>query len=146
MNKILIQNWNNTIKMAADEVYILGDFTMKGGKIASDYLRSLNGKKYLIRGNHDKFYDDSVFDKRLITWVKDYHELTYENYRVVLFHYPILEWNQMHRGAIQLHGHIHSDPSYNLNMIEQGIKRFDVGVDANNFIPVSLEEIVRTLG
>lgn len=41
-----------------------------------------------------------------------------------------------------LHGHIHSDKDYNLNNKEVGIKRYDVGVDANGFRPVSVDEIL----
>ncbi len=41
-----------------------------------------------------------------------------------------------------LHGHIHSDPSYNLENKRNGIRRYDVGVDANDYKPVSLEHIV----
>ena len=48
MNKVLIQKWNDKISYD-DEVYILGDFTMKGSDIASTCLYSLKGKKYLIR-------------------------------------------------------------------------------------------------
>ena len=48
----LIKNWNNVVK-PADEIYILGDLTMsKDGKYANSLLSKLNGRKYLINGNH----------------------------------------------------------------------------------------------
>jgi calcineurin-like phosphoesterase family protein len=144
MNKRMVKNLNSIVT-PSDEVYILGDFTMKGGSIANHYLRSLNGKKYLVKGNHDKFVTDKAFDKELIEWIKDYYELKYKNYKFILFHYPITEWNSKKRGTIHLHGHIHSDISYNLEMIEKGIKIYDVGVDANNYSPVSIDEIIKTL-
>lgn len=145
MNKRMIKNWNNIVS-PQDEVYILGDFTMKGGIIANLYLQSLNGTKYLIRGNHDNFIEDKAFDKGLFQWIKDYHEVEYMNYKFVLFHYPILEWNKEGHGSIHLHGHIHSDISYNLKMIKDQVKRYDVGVDANDYTPISIEEIIRTVG
>jgi len=40
-----------------------------------------------------------------------------------------------------LHGHIHSDGLYNLSNLETGIKRYDVGVDANGYYPVSINQI-----
>jgi calcineurin-like phosphoesterase family protein len=40
-----------------------------------------------------------------------------------------------------LHGHIHSDMSYNISNREAGIKRYDVGVDANDYMPVSIKQI-----
>ena len=36
---------------------------------------------------------------------------------------------------------IHSKGDYNLQQKENGILRYDVGVDANNFCPVSIEYI-----
>lgn len=44
--------------------------------------------------------------------------------------------------SVHLHGHQHNKPVYNLQQKQVGIKRFDVGVDANDFRPVSLESIV----
>ena len=40
-----------------------------------------------------------------------------------------------------LHGHIHSDGSYNRDNMEAGIKRYDVGVDENGYMPVSIKQI-----
>lgn len=58
MDKALIKNWNDRVAYD-DEVYILGDLTMKGADIASALLYSLKGKKYLVRGNHDDFVGSS---------------------------------------------------------------------------------------
>lgn len=52
----------------------------------------------------------------------------------------------MMRGSLHLHGHIHSDGEYNCDMEYQGIRKFDVGVDANGFVPVSLQDIVTFMG
>ncbi|AGF57714.1 calcineurin-like phosphoesterase family protein [Clostridium saccharoperbutylacetonicum] len=145
MNGRLIKNWNSIIT-PNDEVYILGDFTMKGGIIANHYLQLLCGTKYLIKGNHDNFIEDNAFNKDLFQWIKDYHEFEYRNYKFVLFHYPILEWNKKGHGSIHLHGHIHSDITYNLEMLKNKVKAYDVGVDANNYMPISIEEIIKTLG
>lgn len=43
MNKVLIQKWNARIAYD-DEVFILGDFTMKGADLASACLYALKGK------------------------------------------------------------------------------------------------------
>ncbi|SCW80339.1 Calcineurin-like phosphoesterase superfamily protein [Paenibacillus tianmuensis] len=144
MHRKLIQKWNQKVSYT-DEVYILGDVTMKGGMVANHYLTQLNGTKYLIKGNHDNFVDDEPFDQSHFVWIKDYFELKHGNHHFILFHYPILEWHKQRHGSIQLHGHIHSNISYNLEMLEQGIKRYDVGVDANLYAPVSMEEILKTL-
>lgn len=142
MNTTLIQKWNNKVS-CNDEVYILGDFTMKGAAIASECLYSLRGKKYLIRGNHDQFVDSGAFESALFAAIRDYMEITYLNTHFVLFHYPIVEWNGYRRGSIDLHGHQHNHKNYNTENCKKGILRYDVGVDANDMEPVSAEEIIR---
>lgn len=141
MDDTLIFNWNQSVK-ANDEIYILGDVTMKGALYAAEVLQKLNGRKYLIKGNHDRFTDQEAFDKSLFEWIKVYHELSYKSQRFVLFHYPIEEWNHFFRGAIHLHGHQHNHKDYNYQNRQKGLRRFDVGVDANDMLPVSIEEII----
>ena len=141
MNRALIRRWNQKVGLQ-DEVYILGDVTMKGPQYATEVIRALHGKKYLIRGNHDQFVDREEFDRSLFEWIKDYYELQYENQWFILFHYPIEEWNGFFRGAIHLHGHQHNHEAYNYVNLETGLRRYDVGVDANGMYPVSIEEIL----
>lgn len=62
--------------------------------------------------------------------------------RMALSHYPMLSWNGKRRGSIQLHGHIHADRAYNERNRQRGIFRYDVGVDANGYAPVSRDEIL----
>lgn len=142
MNRKLVNNWNERIK-ATDQVYILGDVTMKGAVYATEILSQLKGIKYLVRGNHDGFLDNQNFEReRFFQWVKDYYELTYQNIRFVLCHYPILEWNGFYKGTIHLHGHQHNHENYNYYNLQQKIRRYDVGVDANYMKPVSIEDII----
>ena len=141
MNEVLISNWNKKIS-PDDEVYILGDVTMKGAAYASQVLSRLKGRKYLIKGNHDQFADQAEFDKSAFGWIRSYHELDYQNQRFILFHYPIEEWNGFYRGTVHLHGHQHNHDDYNYSCLEKGFRRYDVGVDANNMSPVSVEELL----
>lgn len=141
MNKTLIKKWNDRVT-GHDEVYILGDFTMKGPDLAAAVLRELRGTKHLIRGNHDSFVDNPHFDKSLFASVRDYAEIICSNTRFILFHYPIVEWNGFHKESISLHGHQHNHDYYNYQNLEQGIRRYDVGVDANYMAPVSAEDII----
>lgn len=142
MNKALIENWNSIVT-ANDEIYILGDFTMKGAENANLVLSQLKGKKYLIRGNHDKFVDSETFENSFFEWVKDYYQLKYNNDRFILFHYPIKEWNGFFKGTFNLHGHQHNIATYNYKNAQNKLKQYDVGVDANNMLPVSIEEIIK---
>lgn len=141
MNKALIKKWNEKISFQ-DEVYILGDFTMKGPDLATGILAQLKGSKHLICGNHDGFVTKTGFDRSLFASVQDYSEVVYANTRFVLFHYPIAEWNGFYKGSIHLHGHQHNHAYYNYDNLQKGIRRYDVGVDANNMSPVSAEDII----
>src|SRR5690349_6114561 len=53
MNSVIINNHNSIVK-PEDEFYFLGDFCMGDHSKAEGYLQRINGKKYFIRGNHDK--------------------------------------------------------------------------------------------
>ena len=143
MNEKIIQNWNNTVS-PDDEVYILGDVTMKGPEQAFAVLSRLAGKKYLVHGNHDYFVDNHAWKEYdwLFLWVKEYFELVVNNQKFVLFHYPIAEWADFYKGSIHLHGHQHNKAVYNHQQLQSALRRqYDVGVDANDFRPVSLEEV-----
>lgn len=141
MNKNLIKKWNEKISFD-DDVYILGDFTMKGPDLATEILSQLKGKKHLICGNHDRFVLNPAFDKSRFVSIREYAEISYSNTLFILFHYPIVEWNGFHRGSIDLHGHQHNHADYNYNNLQNGIRRYDVGVDANYMSPVSAEDII----
>lgn len=143
MDKVLIENWNNTVHKN-DTVYVLGDFTMiKDPKIVDEYISKLNGKIFFLHGNHDgwiKNYDFSKNDK--VSFVGEYSEVSFNQRRIILFHYPIDEWNHYFRGSYHFHGHQHNHEEYNLENIKKGLKRYDVGVDANDFKPVSINKII----
>ena len=76
-------------------------------------------------------------------WIKDYHVLRIDGQRLVLFHFPILEWDQYYRGAIHLYGHVHNSEA-SAKLLE-GLKgpAFNVGVDVNGFRPVSIVEVIQ---
>ena len=155
MNEKLIQNINDTVGVR-DELWILGDFAYKVDREkVREFRNSIRCKSvHLVNGNHDKDYSqDHIFQS-----VQDYKELKTPYGRCILFHYPILEWNAAHYGSVHLHGHIHSTGDYNTqNLMKKyrdrfpeghkennaglGLRIYDVGVDANDYRPISLEHI-----
>jgi calcineurin-like phosphoesterase family protein len=139
MNDALIANWNALIS-DADEVYILGDLFYKGsGYKANLIFRQLKGKKYLIKGNHEKYLTNPHFDVSVFEWVKDYYELIYKDARFVLFHFPILEWAHYWRKSVHLYGHNHRPRK---PVSENWDRRaINVGVDVNSFFPISAEAV-----
>ena len=55
MNETIISNWNNTVGQD-DIVFHLGDFCLGGSAEWTKMLDRLNGRIYLIMGNHDLKY------------------------------------------------------------------------------------------
>ena len=159
MNEDLIKNINETV-MTNDELWILGDFAFKVNMAAAKQFRDqINCKTvHMITGNHDKDYTrDHIFQS-----VQHYKELKTEYGKFILFHYPIYEWNGAHNGTIHLHGHIHSTGSYNTANLQKkyidrfpeksfmkdsalGLRIYDVGVDANNYRPISITQIAELM-
>jgi calcineurin-like phosphoesterase family protein len=151
MNEALIRNINATVSMN-DELYILGDLSFKTSKAdVSKYLDDIYCKNlYLINGNHDKDWSGDEHFKE----VCDYKVLklggeVYEGGEIlVLFHYPILDWRgkghkENNSWSVHLHGHIHSRGSdLNYQNFLEGNYRYDVGVDANDYRPISADAIL----
>lgn len=137
MNENLINNFNSCVRRN-DTVYILGDIAHRTPVEEINILISrLNGKKILCKGNHDKIYNPELFDS-----IYDFLEVALNGINVSLMHYPMMEWTKSRHGSLHLHGNIHSKGDCNLQQRNEGILRYDVGVDANNFYPVSIEQIM----
>jgi calcineurin-like phosphoesterase family protein len=140
MNETLIRNWNSVIKKNA-LVYMLGDICWRPIRKTIEHLYRLNGRKFLIAGNHDeKARQDPEFQQQF-EWIKDYHQLKVEGdgetRLVVMSHYPSLSWNKMHHNSIMCHGHTH-----NTLPLDRNSKRIDVGVDAHSYYPISYEHLI----
>jgi calcineurin-like phosphoesterase family protein len=136
MNEALVQYYNATVHNN-DTCYILGDVAHKQNRETTARLvKRLNGRKVLIRGNHDGGIGESLFDA-----VSVFETISCGSQVCVLMHYPMLAWPKSRHGSLMLHGHLHSGPEYNEQNRAAGILRYDVGVDANNYCPVSFEQI-----
>jgi len=143
MNKIMIEKWNEKIT-CDDTVFYLGDFARhcSQNKIRS-ILNQLNGKIHFIRGDHDKF---NAKNSKKFEWIKDYYELKLPNPKttnhqlIVLMHYPILSWKDRFKGACHLHGHSHGSRGKHSKKL-----CFDIGVDCNNFYPISYDEVLNII-
>jgi len=106
MREQMIADWNASVA-PEDETFILGDFAFLPAKDAVDILRRLNGTKILIEGNHDrKMLNDPAFRSEFKE-VHSYLRYNHNGQVVIMFHYPIHEWDQMHRGAVHFYGHVH---------------------------------------
>ncbi|EDR48451.1 metallophosphoesterase [Dorea formicigenerans] len=138
MNQVLIRNYNAVVHKN-DTVYILGDISHHLPRDrANELISKLNGKKILVKGNHDKKYDTELFEE-----ICDFKTVSLNGVYFALMHYPMLSWPKKNSGSIQLHGHIHAREEYNLQNKVDGITRYDVGVDANCYYPVSVKQIIK---
>lgn len=130
MNAHMMSQWNLTVK-DDDDIYFLGDFSFGDGHTFFD---KLSGRKHLVKGNHDPQRTLSLGWKS----VREYTELKRNGKFVILFHYPIEEWNGKYHGAVHLHGHCHGNRG---KISAPG--RLDMGVDCWKFTPVKLDEAIK---
>lgn len=139
MNQALIDNWNSVVG-PDDTVFHLGDVTFGGNTNLIEHVSKLNGHIILIKGNHDKRLQQSICDK-LFEYSCQQLRLNIEGYTVILNHYPFLCFAE----DIQLFGHIHSpsesDDVYKFSCCGDHSSQYDVGVDNNNYKPVSWQQI-----
>jgi calcineurin-like phosphoesterase family protein len=142
MTEVILDNINSLVK-PGDEFYHLGDFCWGSPATAIKLLKRINGKKFMIMGNHDKVFRRADVAAN-VEWVKDLYGLTVQDpdapqrkRYIVLCHYPLLSWAQKNHGSWHLHGHCHGK----INEANVGQYRLDVGVDSHNFKPLSYDEI-----
>jgi len=121
MNAEMIEIWNSTVART-DRVYCLGDFSFGNYDKTEAILKQLKGRLHLIRGNHDNWLDKKDLH-RYFEAVHDYKKLTIDGKKVILFHYPIVEYEHMHHGGYHLYGHVHGSYTH------PG-RAMDVGIDA----------------
>jgi len=143
MDAAMIHNWNEVVS-EKDEVYILGDVSWHDPERTLEILKRLHGKKYLILGNHDTQIIKNQELRKEFVWIKDYHRLNIDGLKIILFHYPIQDWDCKFHGAIHLYGHVHSNR--NKSMLYEIPGSYNVCADVNGLAPVSLKQIRERLG
>lgn len=135
MDEALVTYWNETVS-ENDKVYHLGDFVIN--RRALSIGSKLNGKKCLIKGNHDIFrlseYAEYFYD------IRAYHVLS----NMILSHVPVHE-SQLDRFGANVHGHLHSN---RVKLADGSIdERYKcVCVEQTNFRPILLDEVRSWVG
>ena len=143
MNKTLISNWNKVVGIN-DYVFHLGDFSVGGAAEWTSLIDCLNGRIFLVLGNHDMNNVDQGFMRRFED-VSMQMLISIGKQRVYLNHYPFLCYGGVYRGTWQLFGHVHTSSCMSgldgprLQMLFP--RQYDVGVDNNNYTPISFEEV-----
>lgn len=131
MNEALVENWNQVVK-PEDKVYHLGDVVINRG--ALPILARLNGRKILVKGNHDVFRAEEYL--QYFSDIRAGHKLG--NY--ILSHIPIHPASLTRWCDGNIHGHLHDGRV----MLENGEidKRYIcVSVEHTDYTPIPLEEV-----
>ncbi len=146
MTEGMIANWNAKVA-DKDLVYHLGDFFFCKKLEAFSILQRLKGNKILVYGNHDRVIKKNMVLQDEFMLCTDYLELKVPdtdapdklNQRLVLCHFPMVVWNRSHYGTWMLHGHCHG--SLQVPPPLDTMRRLDVGVDPNQYAPISYDEV-----
>lgn len=140
MQRVIISNWNSIVH-PRDIVWHLGDFGI--GLTDAETLelfQQLNGTIKLVIGNHDVDRKGRLIQSLArLPWATPpthHAEIKHDKKRIILSHYAGLTWNNAHHGSYQAFGHSHGQ----LKSLPRSI---DVGVDAQNFRPISVDEFIR---
>ena len=142
MTEQLIANWNSVVPIDAD-VFDLGDMMFTGNvELIIKTKNRLNGNIYRCLGNHCQRnkHDRDVIKEIFNGMVYDVLNITIGDTELFLSHYPHCFWP---RNAYHIHGHIHSGPNSTSTEIPSfNPYRYDVGVDNNNYKPISFKELM----
>ena len=150
MDAAIIARINETVG-PKDILVHLGDFMVKGGgrgweeedlRRAERLRDAIECKRIiLIRGNHDPAGEkrfDAMFEA--VEDIVSGRGIAGVDERIVMFHYPIQQWQGRPNGGFHLHGHVHG-------FGERSARRFDVGIDvvANAMRPRLLVDLIAEL-
>jgi len=129
---MLIANHNSVV--GENDITIhAGDFTLwkKVAGIYKEYINKLNGKHIFLMGSHDYWLkgknNDQIWEKNIFVNGKKYY--------FVVCHYNMRTWAKSHYNSFQLYGHSHG-------RLEPTGKQHDIGVDNNDYYPVSATQII----
>ena len=148
MNDRLVAGINASVGQD-DILFHLGDWSFGGFESIRQFRDRLVCKNiHLILGNHDQHIARNKDDvQEIFSSVHNILDLivkwnvgtpTQDEAKFMLMHFPIASWDNLARGVIHLHGHVHLPPH---RRIGPG-KMMDVGVDGNGLEPIDMKEVL----
>lgn len=139
MDKVLFSEFQKLTK--DDTLFLLGDLSLNALPRVQWFLEGLSCTKVLIKGNHDL---ECVTKSSLWDAVFSIYSLEYEGLTFHMKHHPWTN-NEIQSvdplGAIFLHGHVHGSTP-----IKGKRNLIDVGVDAWDYKPASIKQIIELSG
>lgn len=133
MNAIIIKKWNERVK-DDDLVYVIGDMIFNAS-INKNLIDYLNGRIILITGNHDRHNRVSSLNANIDSII-----LNYANNQILLTHDPKYIQDEDSCYEMNLVGHVHNNWKVVKTVYNHII--LNVGVDVNNFYPITLDEAI----
>ena len=153
MDEAMVERWNAVVR-PQDTVYHLGDVVIN--KKSLHHIKRLNGKKRLIRGNHDIFKDQDYRD----VGFEQIHGVRVFVDKFIMSHIPLHPDCITERFRVNVHGHLHANRVMETVMVPdvppglqalgrtpmKQVNRPDfrylcVCVEHTNFTPISFDEV-----
>jgi len=136
MDETIIKN-HNSIVSNGDITVHAGDFTLWKNVegIYRKYINRLNGSHIFLKGSHDYWLKRESNINQI--WERNI-SINGTKYYFVVCHYNMRTWHKSHYNSFQLFGHSHG------RLLPTG-KQHDIGVDNNQFFPLSANQIVEIL-
>jgi calcineurin-like phosphoesterase family protein len=145
----LIRLWNETVPEDGI-VFIIGDIGFCSETYLKTILNRLHGKIYWIIGNHDwRRITPGIMNR--FECITQQMVITVDNKLVYLNHFPFLCYPDSDRHPVyQFFGHVHSGPLSGSSDISRLVhlnkRQYDVGVDNNEYKPISFQDIMKKIG
>lgn len=142
-DQAIAENWKNAVG-DDDTVYVLGDAAEGDYERVIRILSPLPGRKILVVGNHDD--DESLLHyqrSRLFESIMGYAKTEEGGKEIILFHYPIMDWEDRQFGSVLVYGHIHNKDLPEIRGYYKDKPCYNCGADVVGFAPRTLEELIR---
>lgn len=134
---------HNSVVTDQDDVYFIGDVFYGNTKEYSWYLKQLNGKKHLIQGNHD---GKLLKDNQALSFFESIDKMLFvmdTNVKIVLCHFPLLEWNGYYRGAYHIHGHIHNQKNEAFGVLRNMERALNASASIIGYKPCTFRDLIK---
>lgn len=134
MDECMVERWNSKVK-PSDKVYHLGDFCIPRKSL--QIARRLNGKKILIKGNHDIFKIGEYIEH--FSDIRAFHLLN----GCLLTHAPVHPMC-LERFGCNIHGHTHLNEvrrASEIGGMEIDPNYLNMCVELTDFAPLHIDDV-----
>lgn len=142
MHQKIKSNWNKTVG-PDDDVWVGGDVAFnKHMDPLGEFIRSLNGNKHLVLGNHDDIFKNFTWHKIGFQTVHTVCKLnTTED--IWMAHHPDARTRYgLPQYHTLFHGHIHGREGWRVKFGPDQGWNVNVGMDLHDFTPITMEQII----